>query len=100
MGNRYWSAPIESEPYLDACIRYTLWNPARAGIVDDPLDSSWTSLRASVGLEPTPRALAANDLLARFGRTPRTAQVDLLAYVLGGRERCLAPFGDGSGIVR
>src|SRR5262249_45837261 len=61
LGNRYWSRPIDSEPYLDTCIRYALWNPARAGIVKDPLDSGWTSLRASVGLETAPRALALND---------------------------------------
>jgi REP element-mobilizing transposase RayT len=99
VGDRYWSTLIESERQLYASIRYTLWNPARTGIVESPIDSRWTSFRASAGLEPAPRALALARLLAYFGNAPAAAHRDFHDFVLAGEERCLAPWQDGAGIV-
>ena len=73
VGARYWSEPIEDDRHLHECIRYVLLNPVRAGIVEDALDSGWTSLRASVGLAPVPRALAQAKLLALFDNAPAAA---------------------------
>ena len=51
VGERFFSKQIESEEQLFAGIRYTLWNPARAGVVEHPADSSWTSYRPTAGLD-------------------------------------------------
>lgn len=44
---RYWSAPIDSDAYLLACMRYVDLNPVRACIVERPSDYRWSSYRAN-----------------------------------------------------
>jgi REP-associated tyrosine transposase len=99
-GARFWDAQLETEQHLLASIRYALWNPPRAGVGAHPGDSSWSSFRASIGAEWAPRELPAlHELLGLFGRTPREAQRAFRRFVTDGRERCLAPWRDGAGIV-
>jgi REP element-mobilizing transposase RayT len=99
VGQRFWSKLIEKDAQLLASIRYTLWNPARAGIGDGPADSRWTSYRATAGLEHAPPLLAVTPLLTFFGPTPETARGAFERFVLDGRKRCLEPWGHGAGIV-
>ena len=100
VGDRYWNGPIESDAHLYACIRYVLWNPVRAGVVDDPFDSTWTSARPSAGLELRSEPLALGRLLPFFGNAAVGAHTELQDFVLAGRERCVQPWQDGVGIVR
>jgi putative transposase len=99
-GQRFWSSFIDSDAYLYSCIRYVLWNPARAAQEDSPGECTWTSYRASVGLDWAQNALDQARLLDFFGRSPKTARADFESFVLAGAERCLQPWGDGEGIVR
>ena len=100
LGQRFWSYVIDSEAYLYSCIRYILWNPARAGCEEMPGDCTWTSFRGSVGLDWAQAPLDRDRLLGFFGRAPKSAQADFESFVLSDRERCLQPWGDGTGIVR
>jgi putative transposase len=100
LGQRYWSKLIERDEHLRASIRYTLWNPARAGIGATPADSSWTSFRASVGLEPAPDALALGRLHALFNNEPKDGYDRFRRFVMAGQERCIQPWNDGKGIFR
>jgi REP element-mobilizing transposase RayT len=98
-GQRFWSAQLEKDEHLLSSIRYTLWNPARAGVGEHPGDSGWTSFRASAGREMPPDVLALANLLTHFGTKPATAQEAFERFVLQGRERCLEPWQDGRGIL-
>jgi putative transposase len=42
---RYRSALVDSAPYFFACSRYIEANPVRAGIVSDPREYEWSSVR-------------------------------------------------------
>jgi REP element-mobilizing transposase RayT len=100
LGQRYWSKLIETDEHLRASISYTLWNPARAGIGATPADSSWTSFRASVGLERAPDALALHRLHALFSTKPGNGYEKFERFVMAGRERCIQPWNEGRGILR
>jgi putative transposase len=58
---RYRSSIVQDESYLLACYRYVELNPVRAGLVEHPVQYSWSSYRANAGEEPsnlvTPHAL-------------------------------------------
>jgi len=99
-GQRYWSTPLETDEHFRASLRYTLWNPARAGVGAHPGDSKWTSFRGTLGLDLPHEALDAPYLLAHFGSTPDRAQDAFRRFVWAGRERCLAPWDEGRGILR
>jgi REP element-mobilizing transposase RayT len=100
LGQRYWSKLIERDEHLRASIRYTLWNPARAGVCATPADSSWTSFRASVGLERAPDTLALGRLHGLFDHKPADGYDRFARFVMAGQERCLQPWNDGKGIFR
>ena len=100
VGERFFSKQIESEEQLFASIRYTLWNLARAGIGDHPVESKWTSYRATAGLDHPPRALGIAPLLRFFGPDPDPAREGFRRFVDDGAERCRQPWNGGKGIVR
>jgi REP-associated tyrosine transposase len=80
---RFSSTVIKSEEhYLDA-IRYVALNPVAAGLCADPADWSWSSFRATAGLDPCPRFLAAARVRRQFARGPRGAEL----YAAFVRER-------------
>ncbi len=99
LGQRFWSTRLETDEHLLASIRYTLWNPARAGIGAHPGDTTWTSFRASVGLDWRPEALAVTTLLGHFGTSPERGRDAFRRFVWDGRERCRQPWQDGAGIL-
>lgn len=72
---RFSSTIIKSEEhYLDA-IRYVALNPVAAGLCADPADWPWGSFRATAGLEPCPRFLAAARVRRQFGRGQQGAEL-------------------------
>jgi putative transposase len=100
LGQPFWSTLLESEEHLFASLRYTLWNPARAGIGTSPQDSNWSSFRATGGLDPPHPVLSLGRLFRHFGTNPEPGRTALCSFVLAGRERCLQPWQDGAGVLR
>jgi len=88
--NRFGAALQESHEQLIWTARYIVRNPVEAGLCAHPSESSWTSYRAAVGLDPRPALLSVAGLLSLFGTTPEAA---LAAYVdfVGAADRCLTP---------
>jgi REP element-mobilizing transposase RayT len=68
---RYKGILVERESHLLELARYVVLNPTRAGMVDDPTDYAWSSLRATLGLAQTPEWLAVDPLLRHFGSRQR-----------------------------
>lgn len=86
---RFSSTIIKSEEhYLDA-IRYVALNPVAAGLCADPADWPWGSFRATAGLEPCPRFLAAARVRRQFGRGQQGAE--LYAAFVRARVSLLTP---------
>jgi putative transposase len=81
---RFHSVLVETEEHLLECSRYDVLNPARAGLCDHPLAWRWSSLRATLGLEPKPDFLDVDRLLEAFGTTPAEAQRRYLRFVEDG----------------
>jgi REP element-mobilizing transposase RayT len=94
LGAPYWSRHIDSPEYFEASLLYTLWNPARAGRGAHPVDSDWSSYRATMGLDWAPKALAARELLGYFGRTPEDARQAFERFVTGGAEEAIRPWAE------
>ncbi len=46
---RFRSNPIQSDRYLQNCCRYVEMNPVRAGLVSDPMQYRWSSVRERAG---------------------------------------------------
>jgi len=91
-GRRFWSANLDTEHYLLMSIRYGMWNPPRAGVCAKPGESTWTSFRASIGLDTPSAVLAVDDLLALFHPDRSLARRALRDFVAEGRVRCQAPW--------
>ena len=70
---RYKAFLVDEENYLLALVRYVHLNPVKAGAVRQPSDYVWSSHRSYLGKPP--KWLAADEVLRRFGRTPRIAKV-------------------------
>jgi putative transposase len=100
LGRRFWSVLLESEEHLFASLRYTLWNPARAGVGDSPDDSTWTSFRGTSGRDLPHPVLDLGRLFVHFGTKPDSGREALRRFVLAGRQRCVQPWQDGIGILR
>ena len=60
--------------YVDDADR-RMCNPVAAGLCADPAGWPWGSFRATAGLEPCPRFLAAARVRRQFGRGPRGAEL-------------------------
>jgi putative transposase len=82
--SRFRSLLVEKDSYLLAVARYVVLNPVRAGICDGPEQWSWSSYRATAGLDPAPGFLTTDWLLAQFAPTRRLAQRRYRAYVDAG----------------
>jgi REP element-mobilizing transposase RayT len=90
-GSRYRSILIEDARYLLAVCRYVVLNPIRAGICDRPEDWPWSSYRATAGLEPTPRFLTTETILAEVGGdTYPASQAAYREFVAAGIDEALA----------
>lgn len=64
---RFKGILVDKESYLLELSRYVVLNPVRAGMVRHPGDYAWSSYGAMVGDASTPKWLATDGLLSRFG---------------------------------
>lgn len=81
---RFKAILVDSNAYLLELTRYVVLNPVRAGMVKKPDDWSWSSYRASVGLEPAAPWLEVDGLLAQFGKRRSLAQQRYAQFVAEG----------------
>lgn len=72
---RFASSAIQTEEHLLDAMRYVVLNPIRAGLCRDPADWPWSSFRATAGLDPCPRFLAARRVRRLFGRGARGTEL-------------------------
>jgi putative transposase len=68
---RFHAVLVERETHFLELARYVVLNPVRAGIVRRAEDYRWSSLRANLGFEPTPRWLTPDEIVAPFGSAAR-----------------------------
>lgn len=69
-GKRFWNRELTDDAAVQASARYVVQNPLRAGLVTDPTDYSWSSYRATVGLEFPHITLDRETVLRFFGSSP------------------------------
>jgi putative transposase len=55
--NRFMAQLIDGDSYLLTACRYVAHNPVSAGLCRAPSEWSWSSYRATVGIDPAPRFL-------------------------------------------
>jgi putative transposase len=85
--NRFDATLIEAGAHLLEVSRYVVLNPVYAGLCDSPEESTWSSYRASAGLDLAPPFLAVEELLALFGSRPDEAREEYVAFVSEGQAR-------------
>ena len=78
---RFTGILVEREAHLLELARYVVLNPVRAGMVRTAEDYRWSSLRAALGMAPTPRWLTHRALLTELGS--RTRYREFVAEGLG-----------------
>jgi len=61
-GGRFFSTPMDRQHFY-AAVRYVLRNPVRAGIVEDPMEYRWSSVRFNAGREEQDPLIESNDRL-------------------------------------
>jgi putative transposase len=92
--DRVWDPPtrrvrVRDDPQLWAVAAYIACNPVEAGLCVLPEAWHWSSHRATLGLDPTPRWLDAPRLLTLLGATTGgDARAQYAAYV---RDRARRP---------
>ena len=80
-GGPYSASLIERDRYLRRAVRYTLRNPVKAGLVNDPSDWRWSTYRATAGLESCPKWLTLEWLPWAFSAdTLADAQQQFVGY--------------------
>ena len=72
---RFASSAIQTEEHLLDALRYVVLNPIRAGLCRDPADWTWSSFRATAGLVPCPRFLAARRVRRLFAPGARSTEL-------------------------
>jgi len=95
---RFKAILVDSDAYLLELSRYVVLNPVRARITRKPESWSWSSYRASVGLELAPDWLAVDGLLALFAKRRSLAQERYAQFVLEG-IKAKSPWDDLKGQV-
>jgi REP element-mobilizing transposase RayT len=84
---RYKAILVERDSYLLELCRYVVLNPVRAGLVQAPWDSPWSSYRATAGLVCPSPWLTTEWVLAQFGRQRHQAQARYQTFVSEGIGR-------------
>jgi putative transposase len=81
--DRFKSILVERDFYATELASYIHLNPVRAGIVNTPLDSTWSSYRIYHGLMTSPiRNLDSTFILDYFGRTREKARKEYHKFVM------------------
>jgi putative transposase len=84
---RYRDRLITDLNYLLQVVRYIHLNPVEAGMVTDPAGYCWSSHRHYIGM-PAPDWLLVDQVLGRFGESPREAVAAYLAFLGAPRVDC------------
>ncbi len=84
---RYHASLIESQGHLLEVVRYIALNPVRAGACRAPEEWSWSSYRATAGLEDPPSFLTVGWILAQFAFSRSIAQARYRTHVADGMNR-------------
>ncbi len=82
--DRFKGILVDKESYLLELTRYVVLNPVRASMVAQPEQWLWSSYRAMVGEEASPKWLATDALLAQFGKTRPAARSRYRDFVTAG----------------
>lgn len=88
-GARFTSHLIDSDDYLLESCRYTLLNPVRARMVDNPRHWRWSSLAPTLGIQRAPSWLDSEWILSHFGATPASGRRVFERFVADGIGRPL-----------
>jgi REP element-mobilizing transposase RayT len=83
---RFGSELVESEGHALEVHRYIALNPVRAGLVRNPIDWPWASLRAILGDEDPLPLLDVKAVLGEFGPNPAAARRRLRTFLREGLE--------------
>ena len=81
---RFGSVLVETESHALEVHRYIALNPVRAGVVRDPEEWRWSSLRAVLGRERPLPFLDVDTVLAEFGASKATARRRLRTFLREG----------------
>jgi hypothetical protein len=84
---RYQAVLVQKEAYLLELARYVVLNPVRAGMVRTPDEWSWSSYRATVGLDDVPCWLTTDWLLAALAEQRSEARGRYMAFVAAGKNQ-------------
>lgn len=84
---RYRDRLITDLNYLLQVVRYIHLNPVEAGMVTDPARYRWSSHQHYIGM-PAPDWLVVDQVLGRFGGSPREAVAAYLAFLGAPRVDC------------
>ena len=82
--NRFFSVAVDSDAYAVSSVVYVVRNPVKAGLCETPAAWPACSYRATAGLEPAPRWLAVDAVLALFGKDRERAVRAYCDYVHSG----------------
>lgn len=79
--NRFKSILIENDPYFLKLSQYIYLNPVKAGLVSDPKDYQYCSIKEALGLEP--RRFLDDDIIRLIGET-KTSQKEYEKFIYAG----------------
>jgi len=81
---RFKAILVDSDAYLLEVSRYVVLNPVRAGMVKKTEDWTWSSYRATAGLENSAPWLAVDGILAQFAQRRSLARQRYAQFVAEG----------------
>ena len=84
---RFKAILVDKDSHLPELARYVVLNPVRAGMVREPQEWKWSSHRAMAGDVAPPPWLAADALLAHFGKRRAEARRRYRQFVAEGIGR-------------
>jgi len=93
--DRYKAILIESEQYLLDLIRYVHLNPVRAGLVQSPDASNWSSHRIYQGLDPAPEWFDTSFIMEQFGPDLESARSAYTQFIQDGIGQPRSPLLSG-----
>lgn len=96
---RYGAVLVERDSQSLEVVRYILNNPVQAGLTRRLEEWRWSSLNATIGLEPARRWMAVDWVLGRFGDNRQHARERLLDFVKDGRGGEATAYGNIKGDV-
>jgi REP element-mobilizing transposase RayT len=96
---RFKAFLVEKETYLLEVARYIVLNPVRAGLVARPEDWKWSSYRAMVGIDPSPKWLTTDWLLKFFSSNQTKAIQQFKEFVTEGIRKGLPIKESAKGVI-